>query len=138
MTICHCWKVVYTSKSTVILVINATEIKTRHWSPLIQGFSCCWNPLEICLFEEMKFSRSCFQSCMMSLWGCSKKIGNVDLYIEKPSQVKTRALCLQRSFSVDSPRTPLINGGGSPLTLERFKVHTVVRGGGGQGSSKSK
>ncbi|KAJ6727379.1 hypothetical protein OIU79_005300 [Salix purpurea] len=70
--------------------------------------------------------------------GMFRKIGNVNLYIEKPSQVKTRALCLQRSFSVDSPRTPLINGGGSPLTLERFKVHTVVRGGGGQGSSKSK
>ncbi|KAJ6690585.1 hypothetical protein OIU85_006800 [Salix viminalis] len=43
-----------------------------------------------------------------------------------------------RSFSVDSPRTPSRNGVGSPLTLERFKVRTVVPGGGGQGPSKSK
>ncbi|KAJ6767688.1 hypothetical protein OIU74_021537 [Salix koriyanagi] len=70
--------------------------------------------------------------------GMLKKIGNVNLYIEKPSQVKTRALCLQRSFSVDSPRTPSRNGVGSPLTLERFKVRTVVPGGGGQGPTKSK
>ncbi|KAF9676580.1 hypothetical protein SADUNF_Sadunf08G0017000 [Salix dunnii] len=70
--------------------------------------------------------------------GMFKKIGTLNLYIEKPSQVKTRALCLQRSFSVDSPRTPSRKGLESPLTLERFKVRTVVPGGGGQGPSKSK
>ncbi|KAJ6428831.1 hypothetical protein OIU84_020478 [Salix udensis] len=30
--------------------------------------------------------------------GMFKKIGSADLFIEKPSQVKTRALCLQRSL----------------------------------------
>ncbi|CAK7325306.1 unnamed protein product [Dovyalis caffra] len=63
--------------------------------------------------------------------GMFKKIVNVDLLVAKPGQMKSRAL--QRSLSVGSPRTPSRNGGESPLRLERFKVRTVIPGGGGQG-----
>ncbi|KAJ6892575.1 hypothetical protein NC651_025699 [Populus alba x Populus x berolinensis] len=65
--------------------------------------------------------------------GVFKKMGNINLSIEKPGQVKTRAL--QRSLSVGSPRIPSRNGGESPLRLERFKVRTVIPGGGGQGDT---
>lgn len=65
--------------------------------------------------------------------GVFKKMGNINLSIEKPGQVKTRSL--QRSLSVGSPRIPSRNGGESPLRLERFKVRTVIPGGGGQGDT---
>uniref|UniRef100_A0A6N2M135 Uncharacterized protein n=1 Tax=Salix viminalis TaxID=40686 RepID=A0A6N2M135_SALVM len=65
--------------------------------------------------------------------GLFKKMGNVNLSIGKPGQVKARAL--QRSLSVGSPRTPSRNGGGSSLRLERFKIRTVIPDGGGQGDT---
>lgn len=61
-----------------------------------------------------------------------KKFGGM-LSLGKSDQIKVRTL--QRSLSVGSPRT-LKNGDESPLRLERFKVRTVVPGGGapsGQG-----
>ncbi|KAF9674967.1 hypothetical protein SADUNF_Sadunf10G0182800 [Salix dunnii] len=62
--------------------------------------------------------------------GQFKKMGNINLSIEKPGQVQVRAL--QRSLSVGSPRTPSRNGGDSPLRLGRFKIRTVIPEGGGQ------
>ena len=65
--------------------------------------------------------------------GQFKKMGNINLSIEKPGQVKARSL--QRSLSVGSPRTPSRNGGESSSRLERFKIRTVIPDGGGQGDT---
>jgi hypothetical protein len=84
-------------------------------------------------FRRREVFKKLFPEIHDEFLGMFKKIGNINLYGEKPGQLKTRALCLQRSLSVGSPRTPSRNGGESPLKLERFKVRTVVPGGGGQG-----
>jgi hypothetical protein len=84
-------------------------------------------------FRRREVFKKLFPELHDEFLGMFKKIGNINLYGEKPGQLKTRALCLQRSLSVGSPRTPSRNGGESPLKLERFKVRTVVPGGGGQG-----
>ncbi|GMY23181.1 POPTR_1452s00200g [Fagus crenata] len=59
-----------------------------------------------------------------------KKFGNVESQV-KSDQMKVRTM--QRSLSIDSPRTPFKKGEEVPLKLEYFKVRTVFADGGGQG-----
>ncbi|XP_023921886.2 uncharacterized protein LOC112033332 [Quercus suber] len=59
-----------------------------------------------------------------------KKFGTI---VSKVKSEKMKFRSLQRSLSIDSPRTPSRKGGEVPLKLEYFKVKTVVLDGSGQG-----
>ena len=63
-----------------------------------------------------------------------KKFGTI---VSKVKSEKMKVRTLQRSLSIDSPRTPFRKGGELPLKLEYFKVKTVVLDGCGQGQQGS-
>ncbi|KAK9283511.1 hypothetical protein L1049_011757 [Liquidambar formosana] len=50
-------------------------------------------------------------------------------FVNTDDRVKFQTM--QRSLSLGSPRMPSRQGDESPLRLERFKVRTIIRGGGG-------